>query len=144
MEKKKIINWLKTAMIVGGIVDLIMVIIFIIPVLRIFVFGENPQFHTSQYEWSMRLVGSLGAAWTIILFWASKKPFDRKDILLFTVFPLMFGAYFSTVYGFITNVISSQFFILFTIITFAHCPFFLFIWIKAKKIKNTINISNEN
>jgi hypothetical protein len=46
MDKKKIINWLKMAMIVGGVVDLFMVIIFIIPVLRIFVFGENSQFHT--------------------------------------------------------------------------------------------------
>jgi hypothetical protein len=92
----------------------------------------------------MRLVGSLGATWTIILFWASKKPFERKDILLFTVFPLMFGAYVSTVYGFLTNAISSQFFILFIIITFAHCPFFLFIWIKAKNIEKKINYNNKN
>lgn len=135
MKKNYLIKRLKFSMIIGGVVDLLMVVIFIIPYLRIFVFGENPEYHSGQYEWSMRLIGSLGAAWTFLLFWASQKPFERKDILLFTVFPLMFGAYTSTLYGFITEVISTQFFILFTIITFAHCPYFLYIWIKAKKVE---------
>ena len=89
------------------------------------------------------MIGSLGATWTIVLFWASIRPFERKDILLFTVFPLMFGAYSSTVYGFITKAISSQFFILFTIITFAHCPFFLYIWIKAKNTEKIINYGKQ-
>ncbi len=136
MAKKKIIQLLKLSMIVGGVVDLLMIIIFFIPVLRILIFGEDQIFHTQQYEWGMRLVGSLGAAWTVLLFWASRKPFERKDILLFTVFPLMFIAYLSTVYGFFSKSVSVQFFILFTIITFAHCPYFLYIWIKALKIKN--------
>jgi hypothetical protein len=120
-------------MIIGGIVDLLMVLIFITPFLRILVFGESDQFHTSQYEWGMRLVGSLGAAWTVLLFWAAKKPFERKDILLFTVFPLMFGAYSSTVVGLYTGAIAIRFFVLFSIITFAHCPFFLYVWIKAQR-----------
>jgi hypothetical protein len=130
-------------MIIGGIVDSIMVIIFLTPFLRIFVFGESSVFHTPQYEWNMRLIGSLGAAWTTLLFWASRKPFERKDILFFTVFPLMFGAYISTLYGFLTKAISSQFFILFTIITFAHCPFFLYIWLRAKQAEETDNTANK-
>ncbi|MEJ2568510.1 MAG: hypothetical protein P8Z50_06540, partial [candidate division WOR-3 bacterium] len=109
---------LKISMITGGIVDSFMVIVFITPFLRILIFGENPAVHTPQYEWSMRLLGSMGTTWTALLFWASKKPFERKDILFFTVFPLMFGAYASTLYGFVTKAISSQFFTLFTIITF--------------------------
>jgi hypothetical protein len=133
MNTEKITKLLKISMIIGGIVDSFMVIILITPVLRILIFGENPGVQTPQYEWSMRLLGSMGAAWTVLLFWASKKPFERKDILFFTVFPLMFGAYTSTLYGFFTKAISSQFFILFTVITFAHCPFFLYIWIKAKQ-----------
>ncbi len=133
MKTEKIAVLLKISMIVGGIVDSFMVIIFLTPILRILIFGENPAVHTPQYEWSMRLLGSLGAAWTALLFWASKKPLERKDILFFTVFPLMFGAYASTLYGFFTKAISSRFFTLFTIITFAHCPFFLYIWIKANQ-----------
>ena len=137
MKKSIVIRNLKISMIIGGIVDSIMVIIFIIPDIRIFAFRENPEYHTGQYEWGMQFIGSLGVAWTLVLFWASKRPFERKDILLFTVFPLMFGAYSSTVYGFMKEVISLQFFILITIITFVHCPYFLYIWIKSKKIKHT-------
>ena len=133
MQIEKITRLLKISMIIGGIVDAFMVIIFLTPFLRIFIFGESSGFHTSQYEWGMRLVGSLGAAWTVMLFWASKKPFERKDILFFTVCPLMLGAYTSTLYGFFSKAVSLRFFILFTIITFAHCPFFLYIWIKAKR-----------
>ena len=44
-----------------GIVDLFMAIIFLTPFLRIIIFGESGQFHTPQYEWSTRLIGSLGA-----------------------------------------------------------------------------------
>jgi hypothetical protein len=143
MNTEKITRLLKISMIIGGIVDSIMVIVFLMPFLRILIFGESSGFHTSQYEWSMRLLGSLGAAWTVLLFWASKKPFERKDILFFTVFPLMFGAYSSTLYGFLTKTISLQFFILFTFITFAHCPFFLYIWIKAKRAEETYNTGNK-
>ena len=136
MIKKDIVNRLRLSMIIGAIIDLLMVIIFFIPTLRILIFSEDPVFHTDQYEWGMRLVGSLGAAWTVLLLWASRKPFERKDILLFTVFPLMFIAYLSTVYGFFIKSVSTQFFILFTIITFAHCPYFLYIWIRAFRDKN--------
>jgi hypothetical protein len=119
-------------MIIGGIVDLFMVLIFVTPFLRILVFGESDQFHTPQYEWAMRLVASLGAAWTMLLFWAAKRPFERKDVLLFTVFPLMLGAYSSTVVGLCTGAVATRFFVLFSTITFAHCPFFLYVWRKAK------------
>jgi hypothetical protein len=136
MKKKEIINRLRISMIVGAVVDLLMVIIFFIPALRILIFGENQIFHTQQYEWGMRLVGSLGAAWTVLLFWASKKPLERKDVLFITVFPLMFIAYLSTLYGFFFESLSVQFFILFTFITFAHCPYFLYIWLRALGINN--------
>jgi hypothetical protein len=90
MDKVK--KYLRLSMLIGFIVDLFMVIIFIVPALRIIVFGESPQFHTPQYEWAMRLVGSCGLYITISLFWASLKPIERKDILLFIVFPLMLCA----------------------------------------------------
>jgi hypothetical protein len=107
-----------------------------VPALRILIFGENIQIQTPPYEWGMRLVASCGAAWTVMLFWSAKKPFERKDILLFTVFPLMFGAYSATLIGIFTNAISIQFFIVFTIITFVHCPPFVYLWIKARQMES--------
>ena len=70
-----------------------------------------------------------------IVILSAKKPFERKDVLLFTVFPLMFGAYSSTVVGLCTGAIATGFFVLFSTITFAHCPFFLYVWIKAQRFK---------
>ncbi len=46
MEKNRITNWLKMALVIGCLVDLCMVIIFIIPFLRMTIFGENPQVDT--------------------------------------------------------------------------------------------------
>jgi hypothetical protein len=132
MDKNKINRYLKFCMITGGIVDAIMDIIIFIPALRILIFGENPEFHTPQYQWAMGMLGSIGAAWTLLLFWASIKPFDRKDILLLTIFPLLIGTNIFTVYGFFTYAVSLQFLILFSIISIVHGPFFLYIWIKAK------------
>jgi hypothetical protein len=135
MKRNEIGNWLKKAMLAGGIVDSFMVIFFLIPALRILVFGENFQFHTPRYEWAMRVIASIGATWTITLFWASKKPFERKDILLLTVFPLMTGFFGFNLYGFLTQVISLQLFILTTIVTFVFCPFYIYIWAKARKME---------
>jgi hypothetical protein len=137
MKIEKITKRLKTCMITGFVVDACMVVIFILPSLRVMVFGENPVLQTPLYEWGIRLVGSLGAGWTLLLLWASRKPLKRKDILLFTVFPLMAGAFAATVYAFLQHTVSLQFFLLFTFITLAHCPYFMFIWIKATRaVKN--------
>ena len=129
----KLTQRLKLSMIAGCLVDACMVLIFITPPLRVIIFGENPALQTPLYEWGMRLVGSLGAAWTVLLWWASRKPLERKDILLITVVPLMGGAYAATLYGFLAQTVSSQFFVLFTCITAAHCPYFLIVWMQATR-----------
>ena len=135
MPGKKTLDWLKLALNTGGVIDALMVLIFLVPTLRILIFGEDAQSHTPQYEWAMRLVASLGLAWTMLLFWAARKPLERKAALLFTVFPLMFGAYGATVYGFIANTIATRFFILFSVVTFTMCPFFLVVFLKARKLQ---------
>ena len=112
-----------------------MVLVFLVPTLRVLIFGENAQFHTPQYEWAMRLVASMGLAWTVLLFWAARKPLERKAILLFTVFPLMLGAYGATVYGFIANAVATRFLILFSIVTFTMCPFLLIVFLKARNLQ---------
>ena len=134
MAKNKTVNWLKLALNIGGVIDAFMVLIFLIPASRILVFGENVQFQTPQYEWAMRLIASLGLAWTMLLFWAAKKPLERKAALLLTVFPLMFGAYSATVYGFISNAIATRFFILFSVVTLTMCPFYMVVWLKARNL----------
>jgi hypothetical protein len=136
MRKSSVISRLRMAMIIGGVVDSVMVIVFLVPALRIVAFGESPGFHTPLYEWGMRLLGSLGAGWTTLLFWASRQPLARRDILLFTVFPVMVGAYGATTYGFVTHAVAMRFFVLFSIITFAHCPYFVYLWSRARRLES--------
>jgi hypothetical protein len=73
MKKNETVDWLKLALNTGGVIDAFMGLVFLVPALRILVFGENVQFQTPQYEWAMRLVASLGLAWTMLLFWAAKE-----------------------------------------------------------------------
>lgn len=136
---EKITKRLRSAMIVGCIVDAVMVLIFSVPILRIIIFGENSLYHTDLYEWAMRLVASVGAGWTLLLFWAALKPFERKDVLILTVFPLLLGSYLSTFLGYLAGAVSIQFLILFSIITLVHGPYFTYIWIKALGIGNQLN-----
>jgi hypothetical protein len=145
MSEKKTLDWLKLALHTGGVIDTFMVLIFLVPTLRVLIFGEDAQFHTPQYEWAMRLVASLGLAWTIALFWAARKPLERKAVLLLTVFPLMFGAYGATVYGFMSNAVASRFLILFSIVTFTMCPFFVIVFLQARKLeKRSKNVQEKN
>jgi hypothetical protein len=133
--KSGTVRWLKLAMNIGGVIDACMVFVFLVPASRVLVFGESAQFHTPQYEWAMRLVASLGLAWTVLLFWAARKPLERKMVLLLTVFPLMLGAYSATVYGFISNAVAPRFFMLFSIVTLTICPFYLVVFMRARGLQ---------
>jgi uncharacterized membrane protein YfcA len=135
VEKKGSINWPRLALNIGGVIDALMGFVFLVPALRVLIFGENAQFHTPQYEWAMRLIASLGFAWTALLFWAARKPLERKEVLLFTVVPLMLGAFSATAYGFITSTIPARFFALFTVVTLTMCPFYIVVFLGAGKLQ---------
>ena len=56
VPKSESVNWVKLALNIGGVIDAFMGLVFLVPALRILVFGESVQFHTPQYEWAMRLI----------------------------------------------------------------------------------------
>ena len=66
MEAKGSIDWPRLALNIGGVIDALMGLVFLVPALRVLIFGENTQFHTPQYERAMRLIASLGFAWTVL------------------------------------------------------------------------------
>jgi hypothetical protein len=43
--------------------------------------------------------------WTVLLLWADRKPFERRDILLITIFPVILGLALTTVYGVLKSYI---------------------------------------
>ena len=41
------------------------------------------------YLYVSRVAGALMLGWTVLLFWAQRKPLERADILLITLFPVV-------------------------------------------------------
>ena len=60
-----------------------------------------------QYQYAMSLAASLVLAWTFLLIWADRKPFERKDMLLLTIFPVI-GLQISTIFAFNFGLISFE------------------------------------
>lgn len=46
---------------------------------------------TAEFKYAMRYGAPLMIGWTVLLFWADRKPAERKDILLITAFPVVVG-----------------------------------------------------
>lgn len=46
-----------------------------------------------DYMFAMGMGAPLMFGWTLLLLWADRKPIERKDILLITVFPVIVGIY---------------------------------------------------
>lgn len=47
----------------------------------------------------MGLAASLMLGWTFLLIWADQKPFERKGVLLLTIFPVITGLIIANLYG---------------------------------------------
>jgi hypothetical protein len=60
-----------------------------------------------QYQYAMSLAASLVLAWTFLLIWADRKPFERKDMLLLTVIPVV-GIQISTLLAFNSGLITFE------------------------------------
>lgn len=52
---------------------------------------------------NFRVVSFVGAAlmagWTVLLFWADRKPVERRDILLITLYPVLSGLILACIYA---------------------------------------------
>lgn len=64
-------------------------------------------------------------AWTILLFWASRKPVERRDVLLITAFPVLAGFMFNLVklmsHGYITHFVLLVWLIIYIILIGLFC-----------------------
>ncbi|HYM61130.1 MAG TPA: hypothetical protein VEZ11_09585 [Thermoanaerobaculia bacterium] len=75
----------------GAAFDAAMVVPMLVPPVGARVFGiEN--FHPgADYRFAMLLASALMLGWTALLLWASRKPLERKAVLLLTVVPVIAG-----------------------------------------------------
>jgi hypothetical protein len=93
---------------IGIIADGISTIVLLSPDLAKAIFGLNNGSFGEPYLYVSRIAASLMFGWTILLFWADRKPIDRRDILLITIFPVVTGIALSGVFSITSNIIQFE------------------------------------
>jgi len=82
MENKKAIFWLKVSFIIGMITDALALIPMLLPPMAKIFWGFSD--FTGIYYFAMGYGASLMLAWTILLYWAYRKPMERRYVALLT------------------------------------------------------------
>jgi hypothetical protein len=91
MNQKQTILLLHIAYWIGIIADAFISIIFLLPELAQFLLGVSDVSIGEEYLYVSRIAASLMLGWTFLLFWADRKPIERRDILILTIFPVVIG-----------------------------------------------------
>jgi len=97
--------WLRITYWVGIIFDGLMVFPMLFPKIAIMMVGISGDL-SATYKYAMRCGAALMAGWTVLLFWADRKPVERRAILLITLFPVLTGLILAGVYAVSAGVIS--------------------------------------
>ena len=88
---KNKIRWLRISYWVGAILDGLYVIPMLVPQWAGALFGV-PNFPTTpEIRYVFHVGAALMAGWTALLIWADRKPAQRRDVLLLTLFPVKAG-----------------------------------------------------
>jgi hypothetical protein len=83
VRNNKAAIWLKVSFLIGGVTDALALIPMVIPAAARIFWGFSD--FSGIYYFAMGMGASLMLAWTILLFWAYRKPLERRSIALFTV-----------------------------------------------------------
>jgi len=87
MENRKAILWLKCAFMVGVVTDALALIPMLCPPMARFFWGFDS--FTGIYYFAMGYGATFMLAWTILLYWAFRKPLERRYVALFTIIVLI-------------------------------------------------------
>lgn len=90
MKTAKKLLWLRVAYWAGIILDAIAALQMLFPqlLLRAYNIRLTPD---AEFTFAMRYGAPLMIGWTLLLFWADRRPVERKDVLLITAFPVIVG-----------------------------------------------------
>jgi len=69
--------------------------------------------------------------WTVLLFWGSFKPLERRGILLITVFPVLIGLFASSILVVYSGFIDAIYILPLWIIYILLIPIYIFAYFKA-------------
>jgi hypothetical protein len=84
------IRWLRIGYWLGIVMDAIAFICMLFPSFFLRVVSVNIAVDTGL-SWALRFGAPLMAGWTVLLYWADRKPVERKDVLLITLCPVVLG-----------------------------------------------------
>lgn len=88
---KNKIRWLRISYWVGAILDGLYVIPMVVPQWAGALFGTPNLPNTPEIRYVFNVGAALMAGWTALLIWADRKPVERRDVLLLTLFPVKVG-----------------------------------------------------
>lgn len=93
---------------IGAIFDAVMVFPLLSPKILGIMFGI-PDFNPGL---DFRMISFVGAAlmagWTVLLIWADRRPLERRDILLITLYPVLSGLIVACIYGVVQGVVKIE------------------------------------
>ena len=89
MNKK--IRWLRISYWAGAVADGLAALAMIFPALGKLMFGLTDFAPGPDYDFAMGLGAALMLGWTALLLWADREPLAHRDVLLLTIFPVIFG-----------------------------------------------------
>ena len=97
---------LRISFLVGALTDGLAVIPMVFPAIGSALFGSNASRFSAEYRFAMGIGASLMSGWTLLLIWGSMDPIGRRDILIFTLIPVVIGIVFATAIAVGKHVVS--------------------------------------
>jgi len=89
----------------GAIADFVTAIAMVYPPLLSRMLNLDQAPTSLDARLALLMGASLMFGWTVLLIWADRKPFERKGILLITIFPVILGLALTTLFGFLKGYI---------------------------------------
>jgi hypothetical protein len=124
---------------IGIIADALATILLFSPRIANMILKPQPFEISEAYLYVSRIAGALMLGWTVLLIWGVKKPIERADILMITLFPVVTILALAAILVTKSNQIALEnilpMFILYIVIFSTFIPSYL--W--AKKQKTTKN-----
>lgn len=91
------ITMLRISFLLGAITDGLAILPMAFPRIGSAIFGGDYTRLGAEYRYAMGIGASLMAGWTALLFWGAVNPFERRDILILTLFPVIAGIIAATI-----------------------------------------------
>ena len=93
------ITFIRVCYWVCAIFELLAVIPMLSPKLFGLIMGIQDFNPGSDYNYAMGVAASFALGWVLLLFWAVRRPVERKGVLLLTIVPVFIGNMLSGIYA---------------------------------------------